>query len=225
MFSYLKLGKVRTRIFLLFSIFLSFGTLGVAEEIRNDEGVFAESDVCGAYENFLEGGGPETTTACHPVAKFLIENQSLDYLQFLKEINRKFGSGNFLDLLASGLQGVLFRDASETFLWMDHADRFSFTTFDGVTRDEERALFYSLLISDQKYQAIQSLCDPEADCETLKLFSSAKELLGIEYSWVDETRPDHMLMCLIRTDAFLVPVRSVLDSPKFSDCILILKGE
>lgn len=218
------LGSIVKKFLLPIFLFV-FGTHSFAEEVWNEDGVFAQVEVCSAYEDFLQGRETEAGDACHPIAEFLIENQSLGYLEFLEKISAGLGSENFLEMLASGLREVMFSNALLTFLWLDRADRWVFYTMKGTSRDEERAWLYSLLISDLKYRAIQSLCNPNADCNTLELFSSTKELLGSRYSWVDEARPDHILMCLIRTDAFLMPVRMVLDSPRFSTCISTLKGE
>lgn len=44
---------------------------------------------------------------------------------------------------------------------------------------------------------------------------------GREVSYLEATPPDVALLCLIRTDAYVVPIRHVLRNARFSRCVKV----
>jgi hypothetical protein len=63
------------------------------------------------------------------------------------------------------------------------------------------------------------MCRKDAECDTLPALTSIYDIVGIDFVGLNSARPRTMLYCLLKTDGFLLPVRDVLASSLFNECL------
>ncbi|MDO6478503.1 hypothetical protein [Shimia thalassica] len=202
------------------SVFLTLVILvnPIAAEVFNRDGVFNDVEVCSGYITFLEGNGSVDGNECHRLAAFLIENQHLELTDFLTEIANLAGTETTLGALARTLLATVSKDAELAYTWSELAGRRVAIKM-AQSADTERAAFYAHLLSEVQRRSVVAMCKPEANCESLEPLTSVKELVGDRFGNLDDLRADFVLLCLLRTDAYLIPLRGVLESRALRQCI------
>jgi hypothetical protein len=71
--------------------------------------------------------------------------------------------------------------------------------------------------------AVQSICINDAECSKLVALNTTSEIIGEEFKLFDESRADILLICLLKVDAFLVPIKNVMRSPKYMGCVAAIE--
>jgi len=200
-------------------LFFALTPLASMAEVRNSQDFFKDRYSCQDYDNFLAGEEPVNPSHCHLISNFIMKNYSMGLYEFLQKFESTVNRNSGLNYLINGQIGVIRSNASRSYMWLDVADRQLFSDM-MQSGDKERAVFYSGLMSAVKADAIKSFCDGEnPDCENISGNLSIEEIVSELPSDVVEARPDVVLMCLLRTDAYITPLRSVLFSKRFQSCI------
>jgi hypothetical protein len=107
---------------------------------------------------------------------------------------------------------------------MDVADREMYSDFI-LSGDQVRASFYSSILSDLKSQFVKEVCPSNKfDCQLIDRFFELDEIIGDIGKDVLEERSDIVLLCLLRTDAFSMPLRELIVTPAFKNCIQLNGG-
>lgn len=139
----------------------------------------------------------------------------MDFLQKAQSFSRlesTFGS------MAATMQSTVRGDAKKSYSLAGVSSSRVAIKLTG-SGDLERAVLYNYLLSEIQRLAVVSMCQEELACEGLAPHLSITESMGRSYAELDSERPDIVLLCLLRTDGFLVPVRRVLDSKIFNACV------
>lgn len=189
------------------------------EQIFNRQNIFKQMEECDAHTEFLRGQNAATPESCHLIATFQIENQHLNDTIFLLKFYKAAGQGSALGALALATQAAVSKvEPIYIYSYADLADqRISISLAESF--DIERAALYTLLLSDVKRIALLSLCDKTAKCNRLRAHLPIGENFGDKFSFIEEVDPSFTLNCLLRSDSFLIPVRDVLSSFKFKECL------
>lgn len=187
-------------------------------DVRNPPDLFGRSVVCNGYLEFLDGAEQISGESCHKIATYLIESREYGPTRFLSEFHTRTGPNSpYMSLMQAQLATVL-GDPISAYTWADIADRDMYSQLI-KSGDEERASLYSTLLSGIKIQAIHSLCEREGICEDVVQYLKPSYVLGSGFEHLDKVRSDVVLYCLLRTDGYQIPVREVLTSRAFKDCI------
>ena len=205
--------------FLLLTSILFFVPSVLLAEVNNTPGRFDEITPCPAYFDFLDGGDPDKIDGCHSIAKFIIQAKDLSPTEFMKEYQNNTKNNTALRYLVNTQQAVIYGYAQRAYLLADLADR---QIFYDLTRahDDERAALYSSLLSGVKAQAIRTVCPVEAECSEMTRFLEPSKIVGSAFSHLDDFQSHWIIYCLLRTDGYEVPIREVLSSQAFPECLL-----
>lgn len=210
---------VSKRCSFLFLIVLSTASpLIVRAEVRNAEGLFESSWTCESYLNFLENKETETTVGCDELSVFLIQNEELGNRSYLRKLSKEVSLNSALGSLVATLWEKLDEEALNVFLASEIAQR-HFVFSMAANADMERAELYSELLFRLHREAAIKLCGETKRCRDFPNVALLSDLLGSSAEHLKQFHPEKTLLCLIRTDAFSVPIRSVLVSDRFSKCI------
>lgn len=187
-------------------------------DVFNKIELFGKFEACEGYHDFLQGDINASKEGCHKLAAFLIEANQLELLEFLSEAANLSGPNSSFGALARTLEFVVWGNEIKTYTWSEVAG-IRFSNKMSEASDTERAVLYSYLLSEIRRYAVVSMCKREAACEDLEPLNSINEIIGSGFSQLDKVRADYVLLCLLRADGFQVPVRKVLDSRVFDECI------
>ncbi|GHB40367.1 hypothetical protein GCM10007094_32120 [Pseudovibrio japonicus] len=191
-----------------------------SEQIFNEQNLFDEQEKCNTHLEFLEGKDTALPEECHSIATFQIESHHLKDIDYLTRMYALAGEDTSLGALALAVQAAVLK--VRPVLVYSHAEiadrRVSISM--GQSSDIERAVLYSHLLSQVKRIALLSMCKKNANCELIPDFLTIQKSFGAEYSYVDELDPSFTLTCLLRLDSYLTPVRGVLSSIRFKECLV-----
>ncbi len=193
-------------------------TLSVEAEIVNEINRFDDIDVCEDYRNFLKGSSGRNQLECHPLADYLMASDGNGIRPHLRSIVDRWGEDSLLGASAATVWAVVLGDAILTYEWSELAG-WRYAVRMTEVSDIERAVLYSHLLSEIQRLSVGRLCSEEFGCEEMRPLSSIGNIVGEEFANLDLVRADVVLFCLLTIDAFLIPVRDVLDSWKFANCV------
>ena len=210
------------------ALILVFGISGshAWAEIENAKDIYEESRVCDTYLRFLDDmrSRPESRLDdCHDLAAFLIQNDTPEIRSFLRELMKFVSEGSTFGAMASTSWTVIHGDPLQSYISSEVAGR-RISVRMASSGDLERAVLYSHILSEIQRMAVQSLCVNDAECSKLGALNTTSEIIGEEFKFFDKSRADVLLICLLKVDAFLVPIRNVMRSPKYMGCVAELEG-
>jgi hypothetical protein len=187
-------------------------------EIRNESRWEEQLTSCVQYDNFLAGREVAANQDCHPLETLIIESEGLSVLGLSDRLIARTFEGSAFHALAQTLRSTVSGDAISSLQWANQAQtRIAIQMT--VSGDMERAHLYSHLIQDIERLGIVAACDKNAGCEQLVQTEVVSDILGQEFVHLDQHRSDLFFGCLLRTDAYSVPVRSIVKSRKFAGCL------
>jgi hypothetical protein len=194
-----------------------------AEATYNKAGLFDSITVCPAYKKFLEGKPVSEVGSCKQLTALLIKSQHLDPMDSFNKYQEKLRQTSGIGLLMGVVKSAIIGDAETTFYRANWADRQVFSSM-SQSQDFERAGVYSGLVSRIRTLAVRSLCGAANRCKALAFTSGVGDVLGSAFFWLDKKKPKTVLLCLLDSDGFVVPVRSVLISAHFRGCLEKMSG-
>jgi len=209
---------------LLLQLALTIIATTALSDVTNEGSIFEGRPICAKYQDFLGLEGDSQDTECTEVQVFVSNSGNMEILEFLNAYLEKANNKSSLFLLANSLKSIVWRDFSTAFVWMDVADRHVYSDFIS-SGDQVRASFYSSLLSDLKAQFVREICqDNQFNCQYIDRYFELDEIIGnIEKNTLAK-RSDIVLLCLLRTDAFSIPLRELIVTPKFKKCIQLDGG-
>ncbi|EEE38261.1 hypothetical protein RKLH11_2103 [Rhodobacteraceae bacterium KLH11] len=188
-------------------------------DVINEGDVFAGRPICAEYQDFLGLEGNPQDSECTETQEFISNSANLEILDFLSEYLEKANEKSSLFLLANAQRAIVRGDYSAAFMWMDVADRQVYSDLI-LSGDQVRASFYSSVLSDLKSLFIKEVCqNNKFNCQLIDRYFELDEIIGDIKKNVLEERSDIVLLCLLRTDAFSMPLRQLIVTPKFENCI------
>ncbi|KZL16700.1 hypothetical protein [Pseudovibrio sp. Ad37] len=189
------------------------------EQIINEQNIFEKIDPCDTHHDFLEGKNTALPENCHSIATFQIENHHLNDRAYIRQLYALAGEDSPLGALALSIQAAILKVRPVTvFSYAEIADRRMSISM-GQSSDIERAALYSHLLSETKRIALLSMCREDANCDLIPNFLTISKGYGTEFSYIDELDPSFSLNCLLRLDSYLTPIRDVLSSFRFKECV------
>ncbi|WP_069300920.1 hypothetical protein [Neptunicoccus sediminis] len=211
---------------LLITVMISIGGVRLAAArgesllVKNDRDIFKNIEACEGYKLFLElkPVWRLNITECHPVAQLIIKNGNKPNLVFVDAMIEKTPPSSPMGVSVSTLDAVRHGDVISTFLHSEAAGRIMAIRM-GQSSDIERATMYSHLLYGIQLLAVQAVCGERFNCGELQNFARITEMFGSEFGFLDPIAPQFALLCLLKTDGHAIPVRTVLASPRFRECI------
>ncbi|PLS21821.1 hypothetical protein [Neptunicoccus cionae] len=211
---------------LLVTVIVSIGgvRLAAAQDesllVKNKREIFENIEACEGYKLFLElkPVWRLNITECHPVAQLIIKNGNKPNLVFVDALIEKTPPASLLGAMVLTLDAVRHGDVITSFLNSEIAGR-RMAMGMGQSADIERATLYSHLLYGIQLFAAQAACEERFNCGELQNFARITEMFGSEFEFLDPVAPQFALLCLLKTDGYVVPLRTVLASPRFRDCI------
>lgn len=190
-----------------------------AGDVTNESDVFESRPICAEYQIFLGLKGNPQDTECNDTQIFISSSRNLDILEFPRAYSEAANKGSTLFLLANAQEAIVRGDYSTAFVLMDAADRVVYSDL-VLSGDQVRASFYSSVLSDLKSQFVKEVCPGNKfDCQLIDRYFELDEIIGDIGKDVLEQRSDIVLLCLLRTDAFSIPLRELIVTPTFKNCI------
>ncbi|WP_227268742.1 hypothetical protein [Roseobacter weihaiensis] len=206
-------------LFWILSLLSLLSPSNLAAEINNSRDIFQNSNVCSSYRSFLAKEDHDDSVICDAFTELLLSNSELGVSQFLRAVISDFEPTSAISFLAKGQLALVRGLPAEAFIWWDIADRELFHDL-ASSHDFERAITYSALLSGLKVSIIKSWCAAEtAACSELRPYTSLIETLGPVAEGLDNYRSDFLLLCLIKTDSYRIPIREVLSSEAYLACV------
>lgn len=191
-------------------------------EVRNEADVFVRQRSCGAYENFLNGKPTGSVEECHELERFIIEHDGPEITSYLRKLSSAAGAETSLGAAASALFATVYGEKLQAFNFSESAKR-RMTIMLTTSGDVERATVYSHFFYDLQVQFLRDLCSGDRPCEIENSLSKIQDLLGADFEFLSHHRADRVLICLLKTDAFTVPIRDVLNSTKYLQCLKLFE--
>ena len=216
--------KIKAALKLTVIGFAVFGVLSLLSHIlppqidpkKTDGEVFNHYDSCPQYEAFLAFEETDGAFDCYPILNFIMASTDLSDADFIYQALEFAGPGANLrfqlELLKSSFEG----QKELTFYWADEADRAMFGIFQ-KNQDPARAYLYSYLTSDIKHDFLWSACLPSR-CR-IRDAEKPSHFFGADFANLDKIQNEHTLLCLTRLDGFVLPIESLLKSPRFESCL------
>lgn len=188
-------------------------------EVRNDSRTFNQRETCGEYYLYLRDEDLEASDNCKSTTNFLIDSADLEFLDFIETYLKFDGLSNSLKFLLNGQKAAILADPMAAYAWMDVADRQLYKEL-YQAGDAERANLYAVLVSEVKLSAFQLVCEKaDTRCAEIRKYQEIRNIVGSEYSYLDDVRADFVNYCLLKSDNFSIPIRQVLSSTKFILCV------
>ncbi len=209
---------VITVLLLIMQLIYTDAKAGSDTEIINEYKVFDPALECSAHTDFLKGKDVTTPNNCHGIATYQIENRQLTDIQFLKKMSLLADDGTSLGALIKAMQSSIFGDPTTIYSATELASRRVMISL-GQSGDVERAVFYGQLLSDIKHKSLSYFCRKNTDCVNMGISLKTGKAFGASLSYIDDFPPQATLMCLLRVDSYLSPLRTILHSHKFSSCL------
>lgn len=202
----------------MLTVLISSISFPLSAEVNNRTNIFESVDVCESYSNFLEMAAFDDTSNCHTIAKYLLANSDLGNQAFLRKLYDTTGENSSLGAIAQTMFATMRQDVLLAVSTSEMANRRILVSLTS-SGDVERAVVYSHLLSEIQKSAIQNLCGSKDECDEIASVGSLESILGPQFSELDAKRADIVLMCLLRTDAYLTPIRFLLSSERFDTCL------
>ncbi len=188
-------------------------------EVTNESDIFEGRPICAEYQSYLGLEEISQDTECTETQVFVSNSGNLGILDFLDAYVEKANKNSSLFLLANAQRLIVRGNYSAAFVWMGVADRHVYSDLI-LSGDQVRASFYSSILSDLKSQFVKEVCSGnQIDCELIDRYFDLDEIIVDIEEDVLEERSDIVLLCLLRTDAFSIPLRELIATPKFKNCI------
>lgn len=187
-------------------------------EVRNDPRVFGDGRACEAYVEFLEEGPRIGTTPCHVLETFIVSNSGISDEVFLFELSLVSGFETALRALVETNIAVMQKDPASYFVLSELAGR-SLAIQMALGGDEERSSLYAVVMYRIQVDALYKMCASNIDCFQIPETNDVSDILGVEFDHLDQLDSSRLALCLNRTDAYSVPIRMLLRSDAFEDCI------
>lgn len=188
-------------------------------EVTNESDIFKDRPICAEYQIFLGLEGNSHDSVCSDTQAFIVSTENLNILELLAAYSETANKGSSLFLLANALEAIVRRNYSAAFMLLDVVDRGVYSDLI-LSGDRVRAAFYSSLLSDLKAQFVKEVCqENKFDCQLIDRHFELDEIIGDIDQSILEKRSDIVLLCLLRTDAYSIPLRELIATPKFKNCI------
>lgn len=207
---------------LLRSALSLFGTLFFVDTVeaqtaRTDPSIFHRYLDCKNYSQFLSGDQSVQSKSCPSIVNFLIEHQQKGNEDFSNQASVDFGKTSGLGFLAN-LQSSIFTDSlDEAYFWAENADRQVYFSM-RQSQDNTRAIIYSSLLSDLKRKFLMGERDADHSSRSEIFGFSNLQEIEFELNYIRSNDPTLILMCLLRIDAFVVPLKEVFTSERYLNC-------
>ncbi|KZK97216.1 hypothetical protein PsAD5_02345 [Pseudovibrio sp. Ad5] len=191
-------------------------------EVFNQHQNFDQVPKCGAHSEFLEGKDIVKPINCNSIAVFQIENSDLPTSEYLTKLYIFAGKETALGAAALAARTILYTNPITAFSSAELASRRITITL-SESGDVERAVLYSHLFFEVKREILQSLCREDAMCDEISVFQGLGDSFGSQFKYIDNEKPISVLVCLLKMDSYLEPVRNILRSPRFKHCLVAHK--
>lgn len=207
---------------LLISLVSCLSTNAIAQPILdrpfNRPNLFENLEVCDAYRSFLNENSGPSFADCHPLARLLIENDDLEYQDYIDQLISVASDRSGLGLNARLAKSLFSTDFVEV---LNAANLASIRVSIGIasTTDADRSFVYLHLIREISNKAVIALCADPDECRRLRSGSILSDAYGEGVMRLNSIRPDVLFYCLLKTDAYLVPIEEVLTSQKYRSCL------
>lgn len=188
--------------------------------IFNKNDIFKNTIVCENYELFLEMKPVKEIDSkeCHALARLIIEIGETPTFEFINSLKEKVSSSTTLGSMVQTVDAISSGNILSAFeLSALSSRRISIQLTQ--SGDIERAALYSHFLYEIQLRAFQAVCKDNFRCGELVSLSRIPEMFGSEFSFLESAAPDIALLCLMKSDAYLLPVRSFLASARFQNCI------
>ena len=214
------IGSTRAPVFVLLQLVFLMTTItcAVAQSARTDPAIFERYENCVQYRQFIKGLPVESSERCLPLVDFILLNNTLSNSDYSIEAARSFGRSSGIGFLAQLQVSLNSEERQYSYVWADNADRQIFHSM-RLTGDNARALIYALLLSDVKLGLMQKTLLEWRIQRSRSIGFSELDAVSWELSFIKINNPEPVLMCLLRTDAFIVPIRTVFESAPFQICL------
>ena len=210
---------------LVFSIhLLGFGNSQLYAEstVRNQRDPFVNLVACSHYKNFLSGTVVRHLDKddCHQLEKFTLTHFDSDIRVLLDLVLKLASPDSALFSIAHTADNIANKDVEGSYASAQIAAR-RVGQMMASSFDEERAVFYTKLLSDIQNQSVAAMCSSRFRCSDFRTTRKTSDILGTAYETFDSVETGILLTCLLRLDAFTVPIREVVSSPHFRNCALV----
>ena len=186
-------------------------------EVSTDKGRVNADWNCDAYKQLLSGDPSSADPDCHRLANFLIDWQHESDEGLIRQMADLADANSSLGSFTRVMWNLLKSRETELAKSAQLAQR-RMTILMARSNDLERAELYAELFYRVSKNSRIGSCTGLGNCKPSVFLIKIEELLGDEFAFVENTDPSVLLMCLLRTDAFIVPIRVVLESPGFIGC-------
>lgn len=201
-------------------VVLIFGALNPAHaEITNPDSMFKADWTCERYDSFLNEKISGDLQDCHTYARFLVENQILKEVNLLHAFRRLAGPKTKIGTTITTMLMVSSGQQYKAALAAEVAQR-NMIFMMGSSGDRERGELYGEVLYRLGNAAQNETCLRVGKCIPQNTVHSIQSLMGNRFAYLDDVDPSSTLMCLLSVDAFLVPVRQVLASKRFNNCLI-----
>lgn len=191
---------------------------GAKAEVTNERNAFEFVTNCQAYQDFLAEKQITNRSDCNDWVLFLFDEKESKSHVFLRNVTEAVDPQSTYRFIAEVVAASQLGREQRTFLWAELASLNTAVAF-SASVDQERIATYGTIFSELKLRAVRDICFGKSNCDEIEIDRSFEEILGRGFSNLDDTKPDVLLFCLLKTDGYLVPIRQVLGSAAFRSCI------
>jgi len=204
-----------------FLILFSLPSALFATETENNDG-WDQSRypvACDMYFDFLDTTlslDSKDIEDCHELIQFIMvkDFEGISDHEYLTQILKYSGNSSF-GLMAAAL--IIHKNENPVVTYSAHqVATIAIAVNMGKSHDDKRAALYTYINALLQNRAVQEMCD---HCKPLPELNSIANILGINFSSLDDENPKNILMCLLRTDGFSTSMRDVVSSVKFQNCL------
>lgn len=187
-------------------------------QVVNDGKIFPREQLCAGYLEFLSNEEIKDFGDCRQPARFVIGSSEMPIDEFLESLSELAGERSNLGLMAKALMEGHGTQPQDVFRQAAAASQAAAISM-GAAHDFERATLYAYLFQYLQSSVAMQLCRPDLSCGGLRPQTNIGGLMGYFFIELDQKPVKRVAQCLLRTDGYLVPIREVLDSDRFRECV------
>lgn len=223
-----NLSLLRIAVLFLMSILIiapAFSSVGATYaqsstvgQIFNRQDLFAPQRFCPPYEKFLHFEPYKNSQNCRLLENFLLRNAHLSDADFLAAYSEVVSPTSTTGTLVALAQAFMQNDLMNIFNLSGLAGGRAAGML-ANSLDIERAALYGSLSFELGSQAAILFCSAEFECGgVVSPFNPSRDF-GSEFIELEVSEPNRVLICLLRMDAYVIPIRDLLSSARFRACI------
>lgn len=206
--------------------FLLFGSgnspLHADSKVFNKRDPFVNLVACSSYKKFLieVDAGNSDLGDCHPLEKFVVTHFDSNIRVLLDLMLKNVHPDSAIFAVVSTADSIANKDVEAAYVSAQIATRRVGQKM-SMSFDEERAVFYTKVLSDVQNSSVVAMCSSSFRCSDFSTTNKTSDILGAGYEIFDSVEAGALLTCLLRLDAYTVPIREVVSSLHFRNCALV----